>query len=53
MKAVGLGFQLPLNQFEIIMTAPIQVKQQVNRHDYAFTEYQTLPDYCISGCEQL
>lgn len=53
MKAVGLGFQLPLNQFEIIMTAPIQVKQQVNRHDYAFTEYQTLPDYCISSCEQL
>ena len=53
MKAVGLGFQLPLNHFEITLTVPIQIKQQVDRHDYTFTEYQALPDYCISSCDQL
>lgn len=53
MKAVGLGFQLPLDAFEIILKNPIHINQRVNTHHYAFTEYHSLPGYCISICEQL
>lgn len=53
MKAVGLGFKLPLNAFEICLSEPIQVNQTVDAHHYVFTEYHSLPGYCISICEQL
>lgn len=54
MKCTGLGFALPLDRFEIIIPEnsrdAIQVKQDVNKKTYRFTEYQPYPGYRAATC---
>lgn len=49
MKAVGLGFKLPLNSFSIELRNGIKINQSVNEKKYSFCEYE-LSGYKLSVC---
>lgn len=52
MKVTGLGFHLPLNQFCIIIkNDKIDVRQNVNKKKYYFSEFNIFDDYKISCCQ--
>lgn len=55
MKATGLGFQLPPDQFCICLDRPdagqkITVRQHVDRRSYTFEEFDGPVGYCFSIC---
>ena len=64
MKATGLGMQLPLDAFEILIGNPdsmlkpaadtsdtcITLTQSVDDHTYSFTEYDSIPGYKAAIC---
>ena len=49
-KIVGMGFRLPMKDFEITLDERITVRQSVNGREYRFREYDFLPDYACSVC---
>lgn len=54
MKAVGLGFSLPLSDFSVLPEGggTVPVHQQLNNENYFVREYPEFPEYCISLCTQ-
>lgn len=53
MKAIGLGMNLPLNQFCITFSDAIPVvRQAVNQKEYSLKEYQYDTNYCFSVCTE-
>lgn len=53
MKAVGLGFSLPLAEFSVIPeSGAVPVRQHLNGGSYFVREYPVFPEYCISLCTQ-
>lgn len=50
-KIVGMGFYLPMKDFEISLDGEtITISQQVNEQTYRFREYDFLPGYACSVC---
>lgn len=49
-KIVGMGFRLPMKNFEISLGEDITVRQSVNEKEYRFREYDFLPGYACSVC---
>ena len=50
MKAVGLGFGLPLKAFRVIPGARVTVEQSVNDRSYSFREFDEIPGYRCALC---
>ena len=50
LKATGLGLQLPLDRFEILLKDDISVVQNVDSRSYCFREFDGIPDYKCAVC---
>lgn len=50
MKATGLGFELPLNEFRISLGDPITVEQHVDDRQYNFKEFFVNDGYRYACC---
>lgn len=49
-KNIGCGLNIPLNEFEIILSDPISIKQKFNLKKYSFKELEVDENYSLAAC---